>query len=285
MRNGFKFSLVFLFLLSLVVFSGCGEKVSNVKFDIGENSVDKDSAINVDANVNGVEVDNNKIEQKGDIDNVKIEEKYIVDSSDFVDAKTLIVDIKEAKLSDEEIKGLIQMREEEKLARDVYKVLGDKWGINVFSNIAKSEQTHTDAIKVLLDRYGIEDPVKSDEVGFFTSSDLNALYVDLIHEGDKSLLDALMVGATIEDLDIADLNEFMTGTSNDDILIVYSNLARGSRNHLRAYVRQTELNGGVYTPKYILKLEFDDIIEGKQETGNVNGMGNERGNGKGYKRS
>lgn len=49
------------------------------------------------------------------------------------------------------------MREEEKLARDVYLTFGEKWGLTLFTNIAKSEQTHTDAVKTLLDRYEIKD--------------------------------------------------------------------------------------------------------------------------------
>ena len=37
---------------------------------------------------------------------------------------------------------------------DLYKM----WGLTIFSNIASSEQKHMDAIKTLLDRYGLDDP-------------------------------------------------------------------------------------------------------------------------------
>lgn len=99
-------------------------------------------------------------------------EEYVIDQSDFIEGDELVKDIPESQLSEEEIAGLVLMREEEKLARDVYNTLGEKWGINIFTNIAKSEQTHTDAIKVLLDRYEIEDPIKDDSAGIFTSSEL-----------------------------------------------------------------------------------------------------------------
>ena len=54
-------------------------------------------------------------------------------------------------ISDEEATGLIFMREEEKLARDVYLTLYDVWETAVFDNIASSEQTHMDAVLMLID--------------------------------------------------------------------------------------------------------------------------------------
>ncbi|MGI9258025.1 MAG: DUF2202 domain-containing protein, partial [Gammaproteobacteria bacterium] len=44
-------------------------------------------------------------------------------------------------LSVAEEAGILFMREEEKLARDVYLALGEQWGMNVFDNISSSEQT------------------------------------------------------------------------------------------------------------------------------------------------
>ncbi len=64
-----------------------------------------------------------------------------------------------AILSQEEIDDLVYLREEEKLARDVYLHLYNTWGQWIFENIAASEQQHMDAVKTLLDRYGIHDPV------------------------------------------------------------------------------------------------------------------------------
>ena len=195
--------------------------------------------------------------------------EYIIDQSDFVKGNELIKDIPESQLNEEEIAGLVLMREEEKLARDVYNVLGEKWETEIFTNIAKSEQTHTDAIKVLLDRYNIEDPVKDDSIGIFTSPELDELYKNLVEQGESSLLDALIVGATVEDLDIKDLNELSAKTNNADIIITYNNLNKGSRNHLRAFMRQINNNEGSYSPQYISQSEFDDIISSAQEKGPV----------------
>ena len=100
--------------------------------------------------------------------------------------------------------ALVYMREE-KLARDVHLTLYRKWNLPVFSRIAKSEVRHMDAVKRLLMKYGILDPVKSDAVGSFSSPKLKKLYDELVAQGERPLKDALVVGATIEDLDIADL--------------------------------------------------------------------------------
>jgi len=172
-------------------------------------------------------------------------------------------------LSEGEIAGLKLMREEEKLARDAYLALYDRWNMPIFTNIAKSEQTHTDAVKKLLDLYGIEDPVVTDDRGIFTDQELQTLYNDLVHQGDASLIDALIVGATIEDLDIKDLNELIAQTENQDILIVYNNLRKGSRNHIRSFVGQIENNGGTYTPQFIEQSELDEILGSPQESGPI----------------
>lgn len=170
-------------------------------------------------------------------------------------------------LTTKEQDWLVFMREEEKLARDVYQTLGNKWGLQIFSNVATSEQTHTDAIKSLFSAYNIPDPVKSDEVGVFQSETLQKLYTDLVKEGEQSLVQALKVGAEIEDLDIRDLNIAMSETNNENILQVYANLQKGSRNHLRSFVRQIESLGGEYFPKYITLEEYNAIISGEQERG------------------
>lgn len=196
-----------------------------------------------------------------------IESDYVVDDTDMIDADVLVSGIKKSELSEKEIIGLIQMREEEKLARDVYTTLSDIWGMGIFSNISASEQTHTEAIKVLLTRYNIKDPVSNDAVGVFTSKSMQELYDTLVEKGKKSPLDALIVGATVEDLDIKDLEILKQETDKEDILITYNNLQKGSRNHLRAFVKNIYANNGFYTPQYISVDEYNSIINSPQERG------------------
>ena len=145
-----------------------------------------------------------------------------------------VSDIQAQYLSQEEISCLTYIREEEKLARDVYLYFGEMWGSRIFTNIAGSEQTHMDAIKKLLVKYGIEDPALAD-LGKFTNPDLQDLYESLMERGSLSLLEALKVGVIIEVTDIADLKEGIDTSTHKDIKTVYNNLLEGSLNHLDAF--------------------------------------------------
>lgn len=138
-------------------------------------------------------------------------------------------------LSDEQKAGLVFMYQEEKVARDVYNAMYAKWGSKVFANIAKSEQSHMDAVKAILEKYSLVVP--SDKAGVFTDSDLLALYNTLIDMGDNSSNEAMKVGVLVEETDIADLIERMVDAP-DDIEIVYQNLLNGSYNHLNAFSKQ-----------------------------------------------
>jgi hypothetical protein len=163
-------------------------------------------------------------------------------------------------LSQTEINGLLFMREEEKLARDVYLYLHQLWGSQVFSNIAQSEESHTQAVLALLDRYDLEDPAAA-VAGEFANPDLQALYEQLIAQGSQSLKAALQVGAAIEEIDILDLQDNIEKTAQADILQVYQNLLNGSSNHLQAFVRNlSNQTGESYQPQYLTQEAFDEII-------------------------
>lgn len=139
-------------------------------------------------------------------------------------------------LSQEEIDGLIHMRLEEKLARDVYTTLGNTWNYKVFLNIKVSEQAHMEAVKRLLVKYGIDDPITNDEVGVFPDPQFQALYDQYVLQGNISDYEAFLVGKTIEELDIADLQNQLTNVvDNPDIIRVYQNLKTASESHLAAF--------------------------------------------------
>ena len=144
-----------------------------------------------------------------------------------------------ATLTQEQKDALVFMYQEEKLARDVYLTLNDKWGARVFENISSSEQKHMDAVKSLLNKYNIEVPVLDDTIGVFENEELQALYDELVEKGLTSLNDAYEVGVTIEETDIADLEERIENATSD-IQRVFSNLLRGSNNHLSAFNRQLD---------------------------------------------
>ncbi len=174
----------------------------------------------------------------------------------------------EGVLSTDEIEYLYFMREEEKLARDVYLTLYKEWGAEVFANIALSEQRHTDTVADLIAGYGLTDPVQEDVIGEFIDPELAALYDELLAIGRQSLLDALYVGALIEEVDMEDIQHAMDLSDEPEILNVYDNLMRASRNHLRGFV-EVLANQGVedYQAQYIDQAWVDAILAEETETG------------------
>ncbi|WEJ62354.1 DUF2202 domain-containing protein [Thiomicrorhabdus lithotrophica] len=173
-------------------------------------------------------------------------------------------------ISVEEEHGIIFMREEEKLARDVYTTLYGLWGMNIFNNIAKSEQSHMDAMKVLIDKYALADPNIDDSVGVYSDYHFVETYEELVTLGSESLESALRVGIIIEELDIKDIKEMENEVEgNDDIVSTYEELLKGSRNHLRAFWDVFSSKGLTYEPQFISQEEFDAIINSPMETGNL----------------
>jgi hypothetical protein len=169
------------------------------------------------------------------------------------------------ELGGDDADGLAFMREEEKLAGDVYRALYDMWGLRIFDNIQAAELTHTAAVASLLERYDLADPAVDRPAGDFENETIQKLYDDLVARGSESMTEALTVGALIEELDISDLQA--RASTNPDIALVYANLERGSRNHLRAFVRQLDRNGMTYTPVHITADAFDDIVSTEAERG------------------
>ncbi len=176
-------------------------------------------------------------------------------------------------LTSEEAASLIFMREEEKLARDAYSTLYDQWKNPVFSTISRSEQRHMNAMAMKLDTYGLDDPVVDDAAGTFNNSDLANLYADLMTKGNASLLDALHVGALIEEVDILDLQKAIAASTHPDLIQSYENLMRGSRNHLRAFVGQIESQGVPYEAQLMEQMEVDMILDEPLERGRAKRRG------------
>lgn len=156
------------------------------------------------------------------------------------------------QLTAAEREGLLLMREEEKIARDVYIALGKRWGnIRPFQNISGSEQAHMDAILALLQHYGLPDPAAGLALGKFHNPELQRLHDYLVAQGLRSQEEAIRVGLLIEELDIDDLQKAAQQTDKAAILGVYAELERGSRNHLRAFYRWKERLGISYQPKHL----------------------------------
>ncbi|NLT42123.1 MAG: DUF2202 domain-containing protein [Anaerolineae bacterium] len=164
-------------------------------------------------------------------------------------------------LTDTEIEGIVFMREEEKLARDVYAMLYERWQTPVFRTIGSSEVSHMAAMKTLLDRYGVEDPAATRPAGVFQNRTLQRLYDDLVVAGQESRVAALKAGTAVEEIDILDLEERLGQTDESPIQRVYGNLLNGSHNHLRAFARQlSQISGEPFVPQYMDQATVDEIL-------------------------
>jgi hypothetical protein len=189
-------------------------------------------------------------------------------------------------LLDNELNSLLKMKEEEKLARDVYTFLYEKWGSTVFSRISGAENNHLNAIIRLLQYYGSADTLAG-EAGIFANIEVQSLFNTLVAKGSESIEEAFKTGALIEEMDIKDLRDAIATTSNSNLIMVFENLERGSRNHLRAFNKQLTTIGSTYTPIYILQADYDQIVNSPVEKGNQyrmqgRGKGNGNCNGNGF---
>ncbi len=168
--------------------------------------------------------------------------------------------ISSTKTVDEtETADLLFMREEEKLARDVYLFAYAQWGNTVFDYISESEEEHTEAILALLEKYNLEDPATETE-GEFTDTHLQDLYNELVAEVQNSEVSALYVGAAIEEIDMLDIAAAIERTDNRDIKTLYENLMDGSKSHLRAFVEALEVQGIEYEPRFIDEDFYEEIM-------------------------
>ena len=164
-------------------------------------------------------------------------------------------------LNEAEEAGILQLREEEKLARDVYTLLEEKWGLSAFSQIKPSEQKHMDAVAKLINRYDLLDPAQ-ESIGIFENQKISSLFETLMTKGEQSEVDALQVGMTVEDVDIYDIDEILSKNDNQDIQVVFTNLRNGSIKHLQRFYTDLKTLGGTYEPQYISQELFDQLTIG-----------------------
>lgn len=208
-----------------------------------------------------------------------VEENAVVETKSL----TAYIFVPTDSLTQVQIDGLLFMREEEKLAYDVYTSFFTAYGLSIFDKIADSELRHTTKVLDLLTFYGLTDPALAG-AGLFSNPDLQQLYTDLIAQGVDTLT-ALQVGALIEEVDIADLKELLLDTTNANLTAVYSNLLKGSYNHLKAFVKVLDSYGFTYVPQVLDATTYAEILampnpghHGGQGNGH-GGNGNQGGNG------
>ncbi|MBB3186285.1 DUF2202 domain-containing protein [Microbacter margulisiae] len=171
-------------------------------------------------------------------------------------------------LSDSELALLLKIKEDEKLARDVYSNLSTAWSQPIFANIETAEERHLQAILTLLRFYNQPDTLVAD-MGVFSTPELTQLYQTFVSNGKASLVGAYQVGIQIEEMDIKDLMDGLASNPNTNIVTTFDNLLKASRNHLRAFYRQLSNLGIVYVPQYLSQEEYDSIVQSPMEQGNT----------------
>lgn len=193
--------------------------------------------------------------------NVAVGEGYIkIDTNENEDE-----DVRPASsmttLTSSEEEGIFLIREEEKMARDLYMALYDEFKLPILTDTAASEQKHMDSVKILIEIYDLDDPVKDEkDHGNFSNLTIQAYYDDFLERGRQSPEEALRAGAGFEEIDIRDLEHLLATTDKENIKTVYQGLLSGSRKHLRSYVRALEDRGIEYSPQYLSQENFERIV-------------------------
>ncbi|MGD8874677.1 MAG: DUF2202 domain-containing protein [Gammaproteobacteria bacterium] len=179
--------------------------------------------------------------------------------------------------------------EEEKLARDVYRVLGRRFPeIGSFAVMAENKENSNCAVDELLQKYRVSVPRVNHNVGVFSwgiyGRYFTEKYLVLTNQGTSNPLNALYVGAFIEELNIQDINHCpkvlvdinnginddsacgMNYTDNPDVLAVYEDLLDESRKHLRLLVGDIEnvIGSGNYQAQVLQQDEVDAILSPRQ---------------------
>ena len=153
-------------------------------------------------------------------------------------------------LSSAEVATLIYLREEGKLARDIFVSMYRNWGSETFSNSAFSKQIHMDAMKEMLDAYKLPDPIQS-HAGVFINPDLKARYDQLLTSGLRSYIDSLYVGATIEENNSLTIRGAIKESTHTDLTKSYRALLDESKKNLDVYIKLLASKGVGYTPRFV----------------------------------
>jgi hypothetical protein len=230
------FAAMALAMIVLVVLAGCGDLVPSLR------------------------------EPEGPANVTKVDERGYTDV-DLDALNSALDDLALGGLSEPEMEEILYMREAEKLARDVLAVFYQQWNAEVFQRAAESEETHAEALKTLIDRYHLWDPSSVTWEGYFVDEELLALYRELVRQGEPSQLDALRVGVRIEEISILDLREYRDETDDEDVQLVYENLLRASRNHLRVFATLLQEQGETVENQYLGQTLFDEIVSTPPEPG------------------
>jgi hypothetical protein len=161
--------------------------------------------------------------------------------------------------------GLLKAWQDQKLSRDLYQSFNEAWSSPIYANMLNDAQHHMDFVHILLGKFGI--PVPQDFAGIFPDQETQNLFDLMLNAENGSAVEALRMGAATEDMIIDELQTLLPQTDNFEIQIIYQNLLKSARNHLRLFVNELSQAGINYDPQYISGDDFIAIIAAPIETG------------------
>jgi len=161
---------------------------------------------------------------------------------------------------------LLEQLADEGLAASVYRELGEHYPLHPFHNIPRAEAAHATALRTLLKSAGV------DVSDLSSSAETGPQHAELIAQGLPSEIDALRVGALIEERDITDLRKLAATITEPEVVSLLQQIESGSQHHLNAFVRNLRRRGVDYTPQVLSQTDFDAIIE-RRSPGQSHGNG------------
>jgi hypothetical protein len=179
-------------------------------------------------------------------------------------------------LTPAQVGQLVRMREEEKLAHDVYVTLAQSSGLQIFNNIANAESQHMRAVEQLASCYSLAIAGPQLPVGSFSNPQFQSLYKSMVASGSTSPIAAATVGAKIEEMGIKELQTMLSQNPAQDISRVLEHLQRASGNHLRAFTMELKRLGGTYMPEFLSPQEYNSILNSDNERGQGMGQRSEK---------
>lgn len=167
-------------------------------------------------------------------------------------------------ISTDEQKALVQIFEQEKLARDVYSQIGEKFGIKILKNAAIGKQKQ---MSLILDFMTLNQVAVAfdDAQGVFKSPELRENYSAFLTEGLGSLNNAFRVGAKMEDYNIYHIDKILATQTTGKLVLLLSKLSCSAGNELKTQVNMLVGNGEMFMPDYISVKLYRSIMHDNHE--------------------
>lgn len=171
--------------------------------------------------------------------------------------------------------ALLFQIDEERMAGELYRAWGAKWGLAPFAHIPLAEARHEAVLRQLATRAGLALPAAVP--GQFASAEVQKRHDDLLPLGLASADGALRAAAYVEEVDIVDLRLLVGATDSAALQEVAAMLETASGHHLGAFAGLLAARGVTYVPQLLPAADYQAILERRGGMGRGRGWGRGRG--------